>query len=172
MILRKITAIFDGFLDRVFSMAGAVIFSQIPRFMDQYKDVLQGALFESSKMVQSITLRANEVHRSLEEFIGKHLGSQDPDFIASGKIMQEALNRYDRYKEAFDALSSANIFKKPFVFFYYIDWELFKAVKFTPGIPMTVEGAVYAVAGLMFGFIFYNIILKSPIHFFTVKSRR
>ncbi len=170
MILRKITAVIDGFLDRVFSMAGAVIFSQIPRLIDQYTDVLSGALFESSKMVESITRRAGEIGRSIEEFIGKHLNSQDPDFIASGKIMQESLERYDRYKEALDAITSANIFYKPFAFFYYLDWELFKTVRFTPGIPLTVEGGMYAVTGLAFGFLFYNVILKAPVHFMRVKS--
>ncbi len=161
--LRYLGRVADGLLDRLFSVAGAILFSQIPRFMQQYIEFLSGALYEVRRQVDSIHIRASELGLSLESFISHHLNSSDGAFVASGKIMQEALERHRLYKEALEALRDSSLWSRPFLFLRYADWSLVRAMEFQPGLLFTVETLVYALLGMLAGYIFYVVLVRAPL---------
>lgn len=169
IVLRAIGRFFDSILDRVFSVAGALVFSQIPQIITQYTDVLSGALSEARRQVQTIREMAAQNGKTLEEFLQKHLNSSDPDFQGSGKIMQKSVERFLELDDAYQALLNAPVWKKPFLFFYHFDSELFRALHFQPALPLTPEGAIYAFVGILAGLLVYNI-LKSPLYLFGHKK--
>lgn len=172
ILLRPIFSLIDSILDRVFSLGGAIVAAQIPAFLMEYMATLKGALMESGRNVDSMRMRATEMGRTLEEFIAKHLASPDADFVASGKIMQESLLRYETYQNAYMALDTAPIWKKFLVFLQVFDFQLVKGMHFTPALPLSVEGGVYALIGLLLGLVVYQAILKLPFHLYTYRHAK
>ena len=77
-LLRWLFKPIDQLLDRVFSVAGAVVLSQMPQIMRQYLDVLSGALAEAGRNVAVFRDQAFLLGKSLPEFIDKHLRNPDP----------------------------------------------------------------------------------------------
>ena len=171
-LVRLIFSFFDAVLDRVFSLLGAALFAQIPGFILQYRNALQGALVEAGRSVSSMRSQASLVGKTLDAFIAKHLSSADPDFVASGKIMQETLQRFESYQQALISLQNAGPLEKVFVFFRVMDYSLVRQMHFRPVLPLDPEGVLYALVGLIFGLIFYQGILKLPFHFRTYRISR
>lgn len=171
-LIRRVGGLIGGILDRAFCTAGALIFSQIPAFMAQYLTLLKGALHESRIQVEALQQRSSALGKSIEAFIEKHLSSSDPDFSASGRLMQETFVRYNAYRDAVQDLEHSTIWQKPFYFIYHLDWNLLKEMKFIPGIPFTVEAGIYAVAGIIFGYIIYTVFIWAPFQLIAPVPRR
>ncbi len=172
ILIRRIGGMIGGILDRAFSAAGALAFSQIPAYMDQYLLFLKGMLQESRRQVESVQDRASLSGKTLQQFIDKHLASPDPDFSASGLIMKDTLQRYENYRLAVADLEHSTVFQKPFYFLYHFDFSLIKEINYTPSIPVTMEAGVYALAGLVFGLIVYTIIIWAPAQLLAPSVRR
>lgn len=162
--MRSIMKLLDHLLDRVFAVAGALVCSQIPRYMQQYMDVLSGAHAESKKGIEILKKQASTGGKSLEDFITKHLQSIDPDFQASGRSMMSALERMQFYKQTLELWNASPIWKKPYIFFTHLDRDLLAAVHFTPGLPLNMEGLVYAFCGIIAGIFFYQLLVKTPFY--------
>lgn len=171
-LLRKIGQSIDGLLDRICAVAGAALFSQAPQLMRQYQDVLAGALAEAQRNIEVFRTQAQLIGRTMEELLDKHLRSPDPDFQATGRVMRAALERYDDYAAAYEALSTASIWERPFVFLAHFDWKLWEALEFRPALPLDAEGAVYAFLGVLFGMAVYHGVLRLPLTIYQKVQRR
>ena len=150
----------DGLIDRVFAVSFAVLFAQLPQFIAQYIQRLGGHLDELARIISQYRDGAQASGKTLEQFISTHLNSGIPDFISTGKIMESNLSRYDILSQSLEAIRSANVTVKPFVFLRNADFSIVKGtfVNFTPGVPVTVEGAIYALSGLVAGVVIYFMI--------------
>lgn len=172
MLMKLIGKFLDTLVDRIVSVIGAVIFSQLPQMIMQYKRVLEGALAEAAKNILVARSKAHELGLSLKEFINAHLRNSDPVFQKSGEVYEQALLRHDNYQTALQALNDAGIWTRPFVFLKHVDGVLFSNMQFEPGLPLTVEGAVYALFGILCALALYHGVLKQPFRFFTRKKRK
>jgi len=170
--LKYIMKALDHLMDRVFAVAGALACSQIPRFMQQYMDVMSGAYAESKKAMDILKEQAASTGKSLEEFINKHLQNMDPDFQASGRSMMSAFERMQFYKQTLELWRESPIWKKPYIFFTHLDMDLLAAVDFTPGLPLNAEGLVYALAGIVAGIIFYQLTIKFTYYILFGRKRK
>lgn len=162
----------DGILDRIFTIAGAVTFAQVPQLIQQYIDVLAGALMEAGRQYEAIRIHAAATGKTVNEFIEKHLNSSDPDFRGSGKIFQATVERYEELQSAYKALIDVPLWQKPFSFITHYDSSIMQAVVFEPGLPLNTEGLVYAVTGAVVGFLFYNTILKLPVYLLSSGKKK
>ncbi len=170
-VVRYIGRSIDTLLDRIFSVAGALVLSQFPEFMKQYYVALSGAFAEAARNLEVFRAQAQLVGKSLEELIDKHLRSTDPDFQATGRAMQSAVERYEDYAAAHAALGDASVWTKPFVFFANFDAGLMKYYDFTPGVPLSIEGAVYAFFGILLGLGVYHLFRSLPVKLFGSKKK-
>lgn len=171
-ILRYIGRSVDTLLDRIFSALGAIALSQIPQLISQYYDVLTGALSEANTNVQVFRNKAGEVGMDLRAFINEHLSSSSPVFQKSGEGMQLAVDRYESYQAAHTALGDASVWERPFLFFRHLDTNLFAALEFRPGLPLTVEGAVYALVGIVLGLGLYHLFRTLPVRLVRGPKKR
>lgn len=171
-MLRSLGRIFDTILDRIFAVTGALVCMQVPQFIQQYTDVMAGALSEATRQVETIRSTASQLGKSVEEFILKHLQSSDPDFQASGRIYDAQFERFHWLREAHTALSEASTWNKPFVFFSHLDSRLLQAVDFQPGLPLSIEGLIYGIAGIIIGLFVYHMIIKIPVHIRNAFRKR
>lgn len=151
---------FGGLLDRICAVAGALAFSQVPLFMQQYKQQLSGHVVELQLQVKAMRQAAMLTGKTLEQFIGKFSSSTDGDFARQGEIMHAMVLRWQALTDGFTALNEASTFSAPFVFLSHFNLEIAKetAGAFSPGIPLSLEGGVWAVIGIAAGYLlFYTV---------------
>jgi hypothetical protein len=151
-----------GLIDRIFAVAGALAFSQIPLFMQQYQLHLSGHVAELQMQVQAMRNSAALTGKSLEQYIMKFLNSSDLDFKNQGDLMRAMIQRYENLAEGYNALQNATAYAKPFLFIQYFDRDIAQATwpAFQMGFSFNLEGAAYVLMGIVFGLITYWILRK------------
>ncbi len=165
----------DGILDRVISIIGAVAFSQFPQFFGQYMQRLGGHLAEAKLALVQYIVAAEVLDLTLEEYIREHLESGSEVFTSSGKVIQGLLERVQTLELSYQALQDATIYNRWLVFMREVDWSIATGTweNFVPGVPTTVEGLTYALAGLLLGWGVYTLfksLVSFPIRAFETKG--
>jgi hypothetical protein len=152
----------NGFVDRAFALLGAILLAQFPQFFGQYLQRLGGHLDEARRTVAAYETAAAALGLSLEEYIEHHLTSGSELFVSSGRVILGLVERFAQLQASFNALAGADPLTRWWVFLK--EAELAIAVQtwrgFTPGVPTTAEGLIYAGAGLLLGWGLFAL-LKS-----------
>lgn len=171
-ISKPIAAFFESLFDRAVSAAGALIFIQIPSFLVQYQQRLGGHVDELARMIKRYKAAAADNGRTLEEYIGLHLQSDVKEFVSTGKLMSENMERYTGLSEALRSLTESKGILKFYSFLKNMDFDIFKgAVKnFVPGITFSIETLFYGALGIIFFMTIYYLIKKSLL--FVIKRIR
>ena len=148
----------NGLIDRIFVVAGAVLFSQAPHFYQQYLQRLGGHVEELKLQTAALQQAAAKSGKTFGEVIQKFLSNTDLDFAAQGEVLQSMFTRYSDLNHAYSSLANATVFTRPFVFLKYFQFDIAKMTlaDFTFGLTLTVEAGVYALAGMMFGYFLYR----------------
>jgi hypothetical protein len=152
--------VLGGLVDRVFSVAGAMLFFQAPFFMTQYQHQLYGHVSELQSQIQTMTKAAALTGKTLQQYVAKFLASGDTDFTSQGRIIHGIIERYQELNTSYNALQEASIYTKPYFFVKYYDWNIGISTwhSFTAGFSFTTESLVYTAAGLLFGLVFYRML--------------
>lgn len=135
--------------DRILCVVAAVFLLQAPIYMNQYQNVLSGAQMESEISYERLRQIAADFDQTLTEYLGELLANDNPKVVANAEADQEQIDRYESYTEALGALQSASVLTRPFVFTSHYDPAIASAVVFEPGLPLTMEGFVYALVGIV-----------------------
>lgn len=164
---------FGGLLDRICAVVGALAVSQIPLFIQQYKHQLSGHVAELQIQVDAMRQAASHSGKTLEQFIKKFVDSQDGDFSLQGEIMQSMVSRWHSLSDAFFALKDASLFTKPVVFALHFNPAIAKETmdSFVPGIPLSLEGGVYALIGIGVGYFVFYLVKTAVVGFTRVFIR-
>lgn len=146
----------------VLIILGAVLFFQFPVFMQQYQHQLIGHVNELKWQLNILEHTAKKSGKSLEHYIKKFSEHSDRDFSNQGAVMQGIKTRYTKLSAALTRLQRASIFTRPFLFFVGIDGDICGSTlkAFDPGITFSMEGAVYALLGMLLGYILYLVFRK------------
>ena len=172
--LRHPVKFLDGIVDRVFTVLGAVTLSQFPQFYGQYMQRLGGHLDEARRSLDIYVQAASSLNLTLEEYIKEHLESDSDVFESTGEIIKDLVERVENLEQSYLALQDANIYNRFLVFFQEVDWEIAAGTwqNFMPGVPTTVEGLTYALAGLLIGWGIYSL-LKAIVAFpFRIRGAK
>ena len=145
-------------MDRVFVVAGALVFSQAPVFFQQYTQRLGGHVSELRRQVSLLQSNAALSGKSLAEYVQKFVGSQDPDFSLQGNAMEQMLSRYTELRQAYEALLQAPPLSKPLVFLKDLQPDVAQLTlsDFSFGLQFTPEALAYALAGIVFGYFTFR----------------
>ena len=114
-------------------------------------------------LLQVDALQKMAGHRPLKEYIQKFVGSHDPDFAMQGQFLQTLLQRYEDLTQAYQALDTAAPWAQPLLFVRYFHSDVAASTwhHFELGLPLTVEGAIYAVIGVIVGMVFYRLFRRT-----------
>ena len=160
----------DALLDRALCVIGAVFFSQIPEFMQQYLQRLGGHLDEARRQLLHFQQTAEQSGLTLDKLIGQTSANADPAVAKLGAVMTDTIARVDTLEAAQSALQHASLWSRPFVFLRHLDsaiahatWTIFK-----PAVPTTGEGLVYALFGMLVLLAVYHGGIKCAL----TRSRR
>jgi len=161
----KLLSAGEGLLDRVLCVAGAVAFSQVPEFMQQYMQRLGGHLDEARRQLIQFQQAAAQSGLTLDRFIAQTSTNSDTAVAKLAGVMTRAVARVDFLETAQTALQDASLWTRPFVFMQHLDpsiaqgtWSIFK-----PAVPTTAEGLVYALLGMFVLLAVYHLGVKYPI---------
>ena len=163
--VRSLLAAGEGYLDRLLCVVGAILFSQLPEFIQQYLQRLGGHLDEARHQLEQFRAAAAKSNLSLDEFITRTLGSAEPAVARLGGVMRETVARVDELAAAEAAIRQASLFTRPFVFLRHLDFSITRATwsVFRPAVPTTLEGLVYAALGVLLALAFYHGAVKAPV---------
>lgn len=163
--VEKLLGAGEGLLDRVLCVVGAVAFSQIPEFMQQYMQRLGGHLDEARHQLVQFEQAASQSGLTLQRFITQTSTNADTAVAKLGGVMTRAVTRVDSLEAAQTALQNASLWTRPFVFLRHLDssiahgtWSIFR-----PAVPTTAEGLIYALLGMVVLIGFYHFGIKYPI---------
>jgi hypothetical protein len=159
-MIRKPLQFIDGIADRICSVIGAVALSQFPQFFGQYMQRLGGHLDEAKRALEQYIRAAEALDLTLEEYIREHIQSGSEIFVSSGEVIQDLVNRVNFLEQSYQTLEDATIYNRWFVFLREVDWAIAAGTweNFVPGVPTTVEGITYALAGLLIGWGVYSFL--------------
>lgn len=159
---RGVLGIFDSLIDRILCVLGAVSFSQGPEFMQQYLQRLGGHLAEARRQLEAFQDTAANTGVTLDRLIRQTGADPDPGVARLGEVMTDAVARVGSLQSAHDALARASLWERPFVFLRHLDFEITRATCaiFKPAVPATLEGLVYALAGMLVFLAFYHLALR------------
>lgn len=158
-LLRYPSRFLSGLLDRAFALLGALLLAQFPQFYGQYLQRLGGHIDELRRTVEGYEQAAAALGVSLELYIEEHLAAESEVITSSGEIISNLVERLWQLESSFQALIQAAPLTRWIVFVQHADWAVVRQClhRFTPGIPTTVEGLVYAGAGLLLGWGLYAL---------------
>jgi hypothetical protein len=168
----RIFRTFDGLIDRLLCVLGAVLFSQGPEFMQQYLQRLGGHLQEAQRQLGLFREAASRAGSTLEEFVVQTRTNANAGVAHLSSVMGDAIDRTASLQSAHDALTHSSLWTRPFVFIRHVDPAIAKAtwVAYLPAVPTTAEGLLYALAGMLFFLVLYHFGFKSLFSLFSRKS--
>ncbi len=164
-IIRSASERAEGLLDRILCVAGAIVFSQAPEFMQQYLQRLEGHLDEARLTLGKFREAAAQSGMTLAQLIAGAGQNPDPSMQKVGVVIQGAAERVDQLSAADAALRGASIWTRPFVFAGHIDWGIARATWaiYRPAVPTTAEGFLYAGLGIVLALTVYHGLVRAPI---------
>lgn len=141
-----------GIVGKAIAVASALVFCQVPQFIQQYTNRLAGHVGELKYQIELLHKAAALSGKSLDQYMNRFLSSSDIDFSQQGFFMQNMVDRYQSLQTSLQSLQEASIGAKPFVFLFHVNYEIAKNAlhDFKPGLAFTVESAVYALVGIVF----------------------
>lgn len=163
--LRPLFRAGEGILDRVLCLLGAVAFCQLPEFIQQYLQRLGGHLDEARRQLAQFEAVAAQSKLTLPQFIERTSANTDTAVARLGGVMQDTFARVTELSAAESALRNATLWEKPFVFFSHLDPSIASATLdvYKPAVPTTIEGLVYAAAGMITILCVYHGCIRYPI---------
>ncbi len=165
VILRSAGEGAERLLDRILCVAGAVLFSQAPEFLQQYLQRLEGHLDEARLALARVDDAAAQAGTTLDQIQTAASGGADPSAQAVAAVLKATASRVDILASADAALRSASAWTRPFVFLRHADWGIVRATLaiYRPAVPTTLEGMAYAAAGMVAALAVYHLGVRRPI---------
>lgn len=163
--LRSALSAGEGLLERALCVAGAVLFSQIPEFMQQYVQRLGGHLDEARRQLEQMRSAAVQSGATLDQLIASASANPDPAIARLGQVVRETAHRVDVLAGDSQAIRGASAFTRPFVFLRHLDPAIVRATWaiFRPAVPTTIEGLTYAFAGMVVLLAVYHGGVRYPV---------
>ncbi len=170
---REFLGMFDGVIDRILCVLGAVLFSQGPEFMQQYLQRLGGHLGEARRQLVVFEQTAAQAGLSLDRFIAQTNSNPDPAVAKLAGVMSDAAERAASLQAAHESLLHASLWERPFVFLAHLDVGIARATGaiYRPAVPTTIEGLIYALAGMLVFLALYHFGFKLGLSLFTRRIR-
>lgn len=142
---------FYSVFSKIFAVATAFLFSQLPAFMQQYTHILYGHLQECRRLRQAIDLHASFTNKTVPQYIQKFLTHTDPDFVYQGQLMADLSLRTDTLEIRYYELTTTSVWQKPFVFLAHLDGEIARETfdHFVVSITFSAETALFALSGIL-----------------------
>lgn len=139
----------------VIALAVGTAASQLPEFAQQYRQRLGGAIDALGQVVADFRRDAEAEGLTPEAAVARLKLSADSFARRRGASMERAIDRLDRLVAQWRTLDQAGPVARIAVFLRGPDRELVGATAedFEPAVPVTIEGLIAALLGLLAGYL-------------------
>lgn len=151
--MKFLASFIGGIGERVMAVVFAITAAQFPIYYAAYSNTVAGVQLEAEARYLELQHEAALLQLDIEQFVRRHEDNADEVFQASGRIHRNTLRRYERFTAMNTALRDAPAWRRPLVLAQNYDPALQAATRFTPGLPLTVEAAVYALCGILLAWL-------------------
>lgn len=166
-VMKFFMKMFDGLVDRIFAVLGAVGAAQLPGFMQHYVQRLGGHIDELQRVVNEYAEAAQKVNLTLEQYIKSLEVLKKIEVSQMADVIKRQVIRLADMTETLEAITSTSVWKKPFVFMHNADWSIASRTweNYVPNVPTDLEGLAYAFTGMII-----TVLVYQTIRLLTVKS--
>lgn len=135
------------------SVAGLLIVSQFPAFLDQYYQQLAARLDEIDRGMINLLDQSESLGMRPRELLNKLQEESSGTTLELLRDIEDQLDRLEDRAQAYKSLGDANVYERPFVFFRDLNSDVAGNTlqHFQPAVPTSMEGAVYALIGAFLG---------------------
>lgn len=146
----------------VLVLGGAVGFSQVPRFVQEYEQRLGGALQEVQRQLGRYRDLAGAEAGTVEELGRRLVANPDPAVAGVGRAIAEQVGRAASLEGQARALAAASRFRKPLVLLRHHDRELLAATwaRYEPTLTLDIA---FASLGVVAGVLVNGLIWFRPV---------
>lgn len=150
-----------GLLEKLFTVTGAFLLSQMPAFIRQYDLLLQGHASELRLQIRALSQLAASLGYTLIDYVDYLLRNKDSLVATQGQFTTALMARQADYEAAFQALQSANALNRPWIFLQHLKTDLFVETlqNFEPGLQLNAEQGMYILTGMAFGWGIYKTLI-------------
>ncbi len=153
------------FIERCLCVAVALIFLQIPVYIDQYVEVLAQAREEARPVYEETQRRAFQENFSPEAYLNAIADTTaNADSV---QLLRNSLEHYQDYDQSIKRINGAEPWKRPYVFYTESKRSIRQAMDFKPGVNLDVESLVYGLIGVLLCSLLL-FLLTTPVR----KARR
>jgi hypothetical protein len=163
--LQSVLSAGEGLVDRLLCVVGAVLFSQLPEFIQQYLQRLGGHLDEARRQLEQFREVAAKSGLTLDQLTAQSQANTETTVARLGQLMRDTGYRVDALATADAAIRNASILSRPFVFLRHVDLSIARSTWsiFRPAVPTTIEGMLYAAFGVLLILAFYHGAVRYPL---------
>jgi Protein of unknown function (DUF2937) len=165
--MRRSLAILGG-------LALAVLLSQFPEYAQQYTQRLGGAVDELRTITTEFDSAATAAGLTRQQALAHYAQSPDSFLEGRGGSMTATFARYDQLSLTLAELRQAGPLQRLEHLPDYLDSDVGKRTldDFQPALPETNEGLLYALAGLVLGYVIVSALISLLLLPFRRWSRR
>jgi hypothetical protein len=140
-------------IDGIAATAGAAVLSQCPAFLSQYQQQIAGRAAQARLDVAGLLHAAAQHGLSPEQYLSRAASEGGKLSLVLVSDARHTMDALTRLQATYDSLVRASPLARPIVFVDHLDLSAVKATfaNFTPAVPLTTEGLIYAAAGLLLG---------------------
>ena len=142
---------FSRLLNGLAAVLGAAVLAQFPEFYQQYLQRLGGRLDQARIDMERLLSDAAILGRTLEAYLEELLESGTQAARQAARRELERVENADQLQSAYETLSQAGPLERPLALARHLDPDLAAEVLavFTPALPVSPEGFVYAGCGMV-----------------------
>ena len=135
----------------VLALVFGVTGSQVPEFVQQYKQRLGGAVDELSAFVRQFDADAQASGLTREAALEEYAGSDSVFLGRRGESVVDLIQRYERLATHKLVIENAGPVTRAVSFFEGMDKEIATRTldDYEPAVPVTMEGGIFAGAGIL-----------------------
>ncbi|HTN62523.1 MAG TPA: DUF2937 family protein [Devosia sp.] len=148
----------------------AVAFSQFPEYAQQYTQRLGGAVDELRVITEDFDRAAQQGGLDRQQALIRYEASED-DFLAGrGTSMAATFARFEQLSTTLGRIQNANAAERFQLLPAYLDTDIGRRTleNYQPGLPVTMEGVLYAGGGFLLGYL----VLSGLWRFLMLPFRR
>jgi putative intracellular protease/amidase len=147
----------DGLVAAVCAALGGLAGAQLPVFIQQYRQRLAGHLAEAERSLREVLEGASHNGLTAE---------------ARDQLAAIAAARVDALARSHDMLARGDDMSRPLTWLRQADWDIARATlaDFTPALQLNTAGAVYGFAGLVLGWLAWELV-KAPLRPLLFRRR-
>ena len=164
----------DGLVDRIVAIGGALIIGQFPQFYGEYVQRLGGHLEEARDQLLQYSQAAVAHKITLQDYILIHLQSGNSIFVNTGRIIKSLVERFEFLEKAYYQFKNGPELFRGWIFIRHLDPKIVMEtwLDYTPGIPISKEGIIYALLGMiLFWGVYYGFKSIVRVIFLKISKR-